>query len=143
MNGQLSSLAQISGLRNPRHHAYGRLLLESHAESIAGTIDDVIVSLDGPPAVHDIYAVFPTPLNNRSGRAALRQFPAGYAVVPLATVQKANHRLLCEVVQRRRQWLELDFILAADLTRKPLIVRRAGYPNAKPGRSERRGSRCA
>src|SRR5579863_8009472 len=54
MNGQLSSLARIiraEGIRVTMLTA--GLLLESHAESIAATIDDVIVSLDGPPAVHD------------------------------------------------------------------------------------------
>src|SRR5580692_2384889 len=54
MNAELSSLARTiraEGIRVTMLTA--GLLLESHAESIAATIDDVIVSLDGPPAVHD------------------------------------------------------------------------------------------
>src|SRR5277367_5015862 len=54
MNGQLTSLAQMlrsAGIRVTMLTA--GLLLKAHAESIAANIDDVIVSLDGPPVLHN------------------------------------------------------------------------------------------
>jgi MoaA/NifB/PqqE/SkfB family radical SAM enzyme len=94
------------------------LLLESQSESIAATIDDVIVSLDGPPAVHDRIRRIPQAFSQiAAGIAALRRFRPDIAVRARCTVQKANHRSLCEVVQAAKEiGLNSISFLAADLT---------------------------
>jgi len=119
MNGQLSSLARIiraEGIRVTMLTA--GLLLESHAESIAATIDDVIVSLDGPPAVHDHIRRVPHAFERMAaGVAALRKFRPEMAVRARCTVQKANHRVLGAVVQSAKETgLNSISFLAADLT---------------------------
>jgi MoaA/NifB/PqqE/SkfB family radical SAM enzyme len=74
------------------------LLLKSHAQSVAANVDDVIVSLDGPPAVHDQIRRVPRAFAQiESGLAALRKFRPEIIVRARCTVQKANHRSLCEV----------------------------------------------
>ena len=94
------------------------LLLEPHAESIAATIDDVIVSLDGPPAVHDRIRRVPRAFERiTAGIGALRKFRPGIKVQARCTVQKVNHRSLCEVVQSAKAiGLNSISFLAADLT---------------------------
>jgi MoaA/NifB/PqqE/SkfB family radical SAM enzyme len=119
MNGQLSSLARMiraEGIRVTMLTA--GLLLESHAESIAATIDDVIVSLDGPPAVHDHIRRVPRAFERiTAGVTALRKFRPEMAVRARCTVQKANHRSLCEVVRSAKDiGLNSISFLAADLT---------------------------
>src|SRR6202521_5456996 len=93
MNGQLSSLARMlraEGIRVTMLTA--GLLLESHAETIAATIDDVIVSLDGPPALHNRIRRVPGAFERiAAGVAALRRFRPDLAVRARCTVQKANH----------------------------------------------------
>jgi Fe-coproporphyrin III synthase len=119
MNRQLSSLARMvraEGIRVTILTA--GLLLESHAESLASTIDDVIVSLDGPPALHNrIRRVSDAFERITAGILALRKFRPDIQVKGRCTVQKANHRSLCEVVQSAKE-LGLNSIsfLAADLT---------------------------
>jgi Fe-coproporphyrin III synthase len=92
--------------------------LESHAESVAANIDDVIVSLDGPPALHNsIRRVSGAFERIAAGVAALRQLRPEMAVRARCTVQKANHRSLCEVVQAAKGiGLNSISFLAADLT---------------------------
>jgi len=119
MNSRLGSLARMvraEGIRVTMLTA--GLLLESQAESIAGTIDDVIVSLDGPPAVHDRIRRVPRAFDQiAAGIAALRRFRPDMTVCARCTVQKANHRWLCEVVQAaKRIGLNSVSFLAADLT---------------------------
>jgi MoaA/NifB/PqqE/SkfB family radical SAM enzyme len=119
MNAQMSFLAQMlrtEGIRVTMLTA--GLLLESHAESIAATIDDVIVSLDGPPAVHDHIRRVPNAFARMAaGVAALRKFRPEMAVRARCTVQKANHRVLCAVVQSAKETgLNSISFLAADLT---------------------------
>jgi Fe-coproporphyrin III synthase len=119
MNGQLSSLARMiraEGIRVTMLTA--GLLLESHAESIAGTIDDIIVSLDGPPAVHNHIRRVPHAFERiTAGVAALRKVRPEIQVRARCTIQKANHRSLCEVVQSAKEiGLNSISFLAADLT---------------------------
>jgi Fe-coproporphyrin III synthase len=119
MNGQLSSLAQMlraEGIRVTMLTA--GLLLESHAESVAANIDDVIVSLDGPPTVHDHIRRVPHAFERiTAGVVALRKFRPDMKVRARCTVQKANHRSLCEVVQSAKEiGLNSISFLAADLT---------------------------
>jgi MoaA/NifB/PqqE/SkfB family radical SAM enzyme len=119
MNSQLSSLAQMiraEGIRVTMLTA--GLLLESHAESVAASIDDVIVSLDGPPAVHDEIRRVPRAFERiAAGVATLRQFRPEMMVRARCTVQKANRRSLCEVVKSAKEiGLNSISFLAADLT---------------------------
>jgi len=119
LNDQLGALAgmlRAEGIRVTMLTA--GLLLEPHAESIAKTIDDVIVSLDGPPDVHNRIRRVPNAFERlAAGVKALRQIRAGIAVRGRCTVQKANHHSLCPVVQSAKE-IGLDSIsfLAADLT---------------------------
>jgi MoaA/NifB/PqqE/SkfB family radical SAM enzyme len=94
------------------------LLLKSHAQSVAANVDDVIVSLDGPPAVHDQIRRVPRAFAQiESGLAALRKFRPEIIVRARCTVQKANHRSLCEVVEAAKAiGLNSISFLAADLT---------------------------
>jgi MoaA/NifB/PqqE/SkfB family radical SAM enzyme len=119
MNSQLSALARMvraEGIRVTMLTA--GLLLEPHAESIAATIDDVIVSLDGPPAVHDHIRRVPHAFERiAAGIAALRRFRPEIKVQARCTVQRANHRSLCEAVQSARAiGINSISFLAADLT---------------------------
>jgi MoaA/NifB/PqqE/SkfB family radical SAM enzyme len=119
MHGQLSSLAKMlraEGIRVTMLTA--GLLLESHAESIAATIDDVIVSLDGPPAVHDHIRRVPHAFERiAAGVAELRNFRPDMQVRARCTIQKANHLSLREVVQSAKKiGLNSISFLAADLT---------------------------
>jgi MoaA/NifB/PqqE/SkfB family radical SAM enzyme len=119
MNSQLSSLAQMiraEGIRVTMLTA--GLLLESHAESIAAIIDDVIVSLDGPPTVHNSIRRVPGAFEQiTAGVLALRKFRPEIAVQARCTVQKANHRSLRDVVQSAKKiGLNSISFLAADLT---------------------------
>ena len=119
LNGQLTSLAQMlraAGIRVTMLTA--GLLLEAHAESITANIDDVIVSLDGPPALHNRIRRVPEVFEQiAAGITALRRFRTDMEVRARCTVQKANHRFLCEVVQSAKR-IDVNSIsfLAADLT---------------------------
>jgi MoaA/NifB/PqqE/SkfB family radical SAM enzyme len=119
MNAQMIFLAQMlraEGIRVTMLTA--GLLLESQAESIAANVDDVIVSLDGPPAVHDQIRRIPHAFEQiRTGVEALRSFRPQIIVRARCTVQKANHLSLCEVVKSAKE-ISLNSIsfLAADLT---------------------------
>jgi MoaA/NifB/PqqE/SkfB family radical SAM enzyme len=93
------------------------LLLAQNAGSIAKSVDDVIVSLDGPAAVHDRVRRLPGAFARlEAGVRALREERAGYPVSARCTVQRENHRDLRGVVTAARQ-LGLDSVsfLAADL----------------------------
>jgi len=119
MNPQMIFLAQMlraGGIRVTMLTA--GLLLESQAESVAENIDDVIISLDGPPAVHDRIRRVPHAFEQiKTGVAALRSFRPEIIVRARCTVQKANHRLLCEVVKSAKEiGLNSISFLAADLT---------------------------
>src|ERR1700722_3282199 len=119
LNAQMIFLAQIlraEGIRIPLLTA--GLLLESHAESIAANVDDVIISLDGPPAVHDQIRRIPHAFEQiRTGVEALRGFRPQIIVRARCTVQKANYHSLCKVVKSAKE-IRLNSIsfLAADLT---------------------------
>jgi len=94
------------------------LLLESHAEAIAGAVDDVIVSLDGPPDIHDRVRRVQHAFDQLvAGVRALRRFRPDMIVRARCTVQKANHPSLCDVVRSAKEiGLNSISFLAADLT---------------------------
>jgi len=119
LNDQLGAMAlmlRAEGIRVTMLTA--GLLLERHAESIAATIDDVIVSLDGPPAVHNRIRRVPGAFEQlAAGIKALRQTRSEIAVRGRCTVQKANYQSLCEVVESAKDiGLNSISLLAADLT---------------------------
>ena len=104
------------------------LLLRKYAASVAAGLDDVIVSLDGPPEVHDqIRRVEHAFRLLHEGVSALRDVRPDIRITARCTVQKANHRYLWETAETAKSCLRLNGIsfLAADLTSsafsRPLI----------------------
>jgi len=94
------------------------LLLAKRAESVAESVDEVIVSLDGPAEVHDqIRRVKGAFSLMRDGIRAVRQHRPAMPAHARTTIQKMNHRLLRQTVKAARL-LSLDSIsfLAADVT---------------------------
>lgn len=94
------------------------LLLERHAETVTRWMDDVIVSIDGPPGVHDAIRAVPGAFSRLSaGIRGLRQLRPEMPVLGRCTVQKRNFRNLRDTV-RVAHALGLDSIsfLAADIT---------------------------
>jgi Fe-coproporphyrin III synthase len=92
------------------------LLLGRFAGNIARNIDDVIVSLDGPPKIHDQIRRVPTAFARmRDGIEALRADRPCFPISARTTVQRANCALLGATVATARE-LHLDSIsfLAAD-----------------------------
>ena len=94
------------------------LLLQKRADEVARYFDDVIVSLDGPGAVHDqVRRIAGAYLLIKEGVAAVCRLRPKLPVHGRTTVQRANHRHLVETVAAAQE-LGLDSIsfLAADLT---------------------------
>jgi MoaA/NifB/PqqE/SkfB family radical SAM enzyme len=119
MNEQWSCLARMLRLAGIRVTLLtAGLLLKSQARMVADSIDDVIVSLDGPPAVHNSIRRIPGAFEQMSeGVRALRQFRHDMPVRARCTIQKANHCSLRAVVQSAKEiGLSSISFLAADLT---------------------------
>lgn len=94
------------------------LLLHKRAEEVAVLFDDIIVSLDGPPEIHDAIRRITGAYNLiQKGVAAVRHHNPAIPITCRTTVQKANHRHLRKTIDAARA-LGLDSIsfLAADLT---------------------------
>jgi len=94
------------------------LLLHKRAEEVAALFDEIIVSLDGPPEIHDSIRRVSGAYNLlHKGIAAVRHHNPSLPITCRTTVQKANHRYLRQTVDAARA-LGLDSIsfLAADLT---------------------------
>jgi Fe-coproporphyrin III synthase len=94
------------------------LLLHKRAEEVAALFDDIIVSLDGPPEIHDSIRRVSGAYNLlHKGIATVRHHNPSLPITCRTTVQKANHRHLRQTVDAARA-LGLDSIsfLAADLT---------------------------
>jgi MoaA/NifB/PqqE/SkfB family radical SAM enzyme len=94
------------------------ILLHKRAEEVANLFDDIIVSLDGPPEIHDAIRRVSGAYNLiRKGVVAVRLHNPCIPITCRTTVQKANHRYLRRTVDAARA-LGLDSIsfLAADLT---------------------------
>ncbi|HEY2119132.1 MAG TPA: radical SAM protein [Candidatus Acidoferrum sp.] len=103
------------------------LLLPKKADEVTANFDDVIVSLDGPPEIHDaIRRVDGAFALIESGVKALRERRADFRVTARTVVQKANHRHLRETARAAKR-LNLNAIsfLPADLTstafNRPLV----------------------
>jgi MoaA/NifB/PqqE/SkfB family radical SAM enzyme len=94
------------------------LLLKRHAYLVASSIDDVIISLDGPPHIHDrIRRVQDAFARMQEGVVALRAQSPLIEIGLRMTVQSTNHRQLRAAVQTAKNlgasWISF---LAADLT---------------------------
>jgi MoaA/NifB/PqqE/SkfB family radical SAM enzyme len=110
------------------------LLLHKRAEEVATLFDDVIVSLDGPPEIHDEIRRVSGAYNLiHKGVVAVRHYNPSLPITCRTTVQKANHRHLRQTVDAARA-LGLDSIsfLAADLT-SPAFNRPLIWPGEKQG----------
>lgn len=94
------------------------LLLKSQAQVVAESVDDVIVSLDGPPSIHNSIRRVPGAFEEMAeGVRLLRQIRPDMQVRARCTVQKANHRSLRAVVEcAKNTGLNSISFLAADLT---------------------------
>jgi len=133
MNRGLFELADLLRRRGVRTTLLSSgLLLERDAARIAARIDEVIVSLDGPPEVHDRIRNVPRAFERlEAGVKALRRAAPGYPAAARTTVQKSNHLLLRRTVETARA-LALDWIsfLAADLTSEA-FNRPGGWPETR------------
>jgi MoaA/NifB/PqqE/SkfB family radical SAM enzyme len=119
MHTDLTALAQLiraEGIRVTLLTA--GLLLEPYARSVVDTIDDVIVSLDGPREIHNRIRGMPKAFDRLAqGLVALRKLRPGFVVRGRCTVQRANYMFLPETVRTARQiGLESISFLAADVT---------------------------
>jgi MoaA/NifB/PqqE/SkfB family radical SAM enzyme len=105
------------------------LLIEKHAAAIVAHTDDVIVSLDGPPGVHDRIRRVPHAFDQLAGGVrALHRLSPAFPVAARCTVQKLNYNRLRETVQvaRALNLVSISF-LAADLT-STAFNRPQGWP---------------
>jgi Fe-coproporphyrin III synthase len=119
LNEELTSLAQMLRAQRIRTTMLtAGLLLESQAESIAAAVDDVIVSIDGPPEIHNHIRRVPQAFEHlQAGIKSLRRFRPDITVRGRCTVQKANHRVLSQVIRSAKEiGLNSISFLAADLT---------------------------
>ncbi len=119
LNEQWSSLAQMLRSAGTRVTLLtAGLLLKPQAQVIGECIDDVIVSVDGPPAVHNSIRRIPGAFEQMAdGVKALHDLRPEMSVRARCTVQKANHHSLRAVVAYAKQiGLTSVSFLAADLT---------------------------
>ena len=119
MNAELPVLCEILRAENIRLTLLTTgLLLQKCASTVAAWFDDVIVSLDGPPEVHDkIRRVEKAFALLEAGVKAVREQRPEMRITARTTVQKANHCHLRETVRAaRRMNLNGISFLAADLT---------------------------
>jgi Fe-coproporphyrin III synthase len=93
------------------------LLLARHAASIVSGIDDVIVSLDGPPNIHDEIRGVPGAFQLLAeGVQAIHRLARDYPIAARCTVQARNARHLRATVQAARELgLRSLSFLAADV----------------------------
>lgn len=94
------------------------LLLRRHAAELVRRCDDVVVSLDGPPAVHDAVRGVPRAFERLAdGVAAVKEADARVQVSARCTVQRANYRhLRATVAAAHAVRLDRVSFLAADVT---------------------------
>jgi len=94
------------------------LLLAPHAASIARSIDEVVVSIDGPPDLHDsIRRVRGGFERIARGVQSLRERSSSLAVIARSVVQRANYAQISRTIESIAS-LPIDRVsfLAADVT---------------------------
>lgn len=112
---RLSSLLRSRGIRVTLLST--GLLLERNAQRVVRDIDDVIVSLDGPPAVHDLirrirgaFALL------ERGVRAIHEVDPAFPISARCTVQRENHFCIRQTAKAaRRLALKSISFLAADV----------------------------
>ncbi len=94
------------------------LLLSRNADRIVKSLDDLIVSLDGPPPIHDrIRRVRNAYEQLAEGVRAIHDLSAGFPIAGRCTVQRANRTCLRETVRCAMDLgLRSISFLAADVT---------------------------
>jgi Fe-coproporphyrin III synthase len=94
------------------------LLLRRHAADLVRYCDDVVVSVDGPPAVHDAIRRVPGAFARLAdGVAAVKDTDPAVRVSGRCTVQRANYReLRATVAAARDARLDRISFLAADVS---------------------------
>lgn len=108
------------------------LLLQRNAARVAEEIDDLIVSLDGPPPVHDSIRGVTGAFDALSqGIIEIRRLRPEFSIGARCTVQRQNADRLCEVVDTAQE-LQLNSIsfLAADVA-STAFHRPAGWPRER------------
>ncbi len=112
---RLSTMLRRSGIRTTILST--GLLLERHAAAIADSIDEVIVSLDGPAAIHDEIRRVPGAFDSLAkGVRAVHRLSPEFPIGARCTVQARNAAHLRETVQAARgMGLRSLSFLAADL----------------------------
>lgn len=93
------------------------LLLKAQAKLISECIDDVIISLDGPRAIHNRIRRIPDAFQQIvQGILTLRSYRPEMPIRARCTLQKANHRALRELVHSAKEiGLTSISFLGADL----------------------------
>jgi MoaA/NifB/PqqE/SkfB family radical SAM enzyme len=93
------------------------LLLERDASKIVDAVDDVIVSLDGPPAIHDRIRCVPDAFQKlERGVRAIHGLRAEYPIAARSVVQRENFRHMRETLETaERLGLRSISFLAADV----------------------------
>jgi Fe-coproporphyrin III synthase len=94
------------------------LLIERNADRIIEYIDDLIVSLDGPPAIHDAIRRVPKAFEHlAAGVAALHRRNPAFPVSARSTIQRQNCAHLRATVEAAREiGLQSISFLAADVS---------------------------
>jgi Fe-coproporphyrin III synthase len=94
------------------------LVLERHARVVAENVDDIIVSLDGPPEVHDSIRGVPRAYERLArGIGAVRGIRPDIPISARCTVQRGNHlHLQATLLAARKLALSSISFLAADMT---------------------------
>jgi Fe-coproporphyrin III synthase len=108
------------------------LLLERHAGWLPQYVDDVVVSLDGPEAIHNEIRGVPRAFEKlRRGVSALRAAGPRVAISARCVVQRANYRFLRQTVAAARS-MGLDRIsfLAVD-TSSEAFNRPGGWDDSR------------
>jgi MoaA/NifB/PqqE/SkfB family radical SAM enzyme len=94
------------------------LLLKRYAKQIAAGIDDVIVSLDGPPHIHDQIRRVPGAFSQlQDGIRAIHDLNPNFPISARCTIQRLNYSTPNETAEvAKRLGLRSISFLAADLT---------------------------
>jgi Fe-coproporphyrin III synthase len=94
------------------------LLLHAQARAVVDAVDDVIVSLDGPPAIHNSIRRVKDAFDQLvAGVRGLRRLRSEIPIRARCTVQQANHSALRAVLQSAKEiGLTSISFLAADVT---------------------------
>ncbi|HEY1216459.1 MAG TPA: SPASM domain-containing protein, partial [Bryobacteraceae bacterium] len=94
------------------------ILLERHARRIVNEIDDLIVSLDGPPAVHDRIRRVPGAFASLArGVKVIQSIRPAFPISARSTVQRENFRFLNETARAAKALgLQSISFLATDVS---------------------------